>query len=95
MNFLKEFDFSETEMEKLKDNLDYTVQSKCEKFPMIVKENINYLKNLGIKNYKEIFTKYAYMFLKDPTVFEGIFSKYDVEDLIDKISSNPGIVEYL
>ena len=95
MKFLKEIGYSENEINELENVLDFNILEKIKSFPVLVLENIKYLKDLGIRNYKEIFNGYASIFLKDASVFEAIFSKYDVEDLIEKIESNPGIIEYL
>ena len=95
MKFLEDLGYSDSEIKELVNTLDFYTVEKIKLFPVLVFENIKYLKNLGIRNYKEIFNNYAYMFLKDASVFEAIFSKYDLEDLIEKIENNPGIIEYL
>ena len=61
----------------------------------VVKANINYLKELGIENYKEVFKTYYPIFLMDPSNFQDIFNKYEIDDLIDKIKKNVAIIEYL
>lgn len=61
----------------------------------LVEENMNYLKDLGVKEYIEIFNSYYPMFLMDNSKFMGIFNKYDKSDLLDKISKNITIVEHL
>ena len=95
MKFLKEIDFTDEEINALVQNVDKNIIEKCKEFPVLIIENLKYLKNLGVTNYKMIFADYSEMFLKDNSAFESIFSKYDTEDLIDKITKNPGIVEYL
>ena len=61
----------------------------------LVKANINYLKELGIANYQEIFKAYYPMFLMDPSNFQEVFGKYDILDLIDKINKNMAIIDHL
>ena len=61
----------------------------------LVKANLNYLKDLGIENYKEIFKTYYPMFLMDTSSFQDVFCKYDISDLIDKINKNITIIEHL
>ena len=61
----------------------------------LVKENIEYLKSIGIKNYQDVFKKYYPMFLMDNSNFQEIFNKYDPDDLIEKINKNVAIIEYL
>ena len=95
MEFLKEVGFNSEEIENIKNNFESNLKEKCENFPVLIVENIKYLQNLKIPNYKELFIDYPHIFLKDNSVFEDMFSKYDTEDLIDKIEKNPGIIEYL
>lgn len=61
----------------------------------LVEKNMNYLIDLGVKEYVEIFNSYYPMFLMDNSKFAGIFNKYDKSDLLDKISKNITIVEHL
>lgn len=61
----------------------------------LVKANLNYLKELGIENYQDIFKTYYPIFLMDASNFKDIFSKYDISDLIDKINKNMAIIEHL
>ena len=61
----------------------------------LVKANINFLKELGIDNYQEIFKTYYPMFLMDTSNFKEIFNKYDISDLIEKIDKNIAIIEHL
>ena len=61
----------------------------------LVRANINFLKELGIENYQEIFKTYYPMFLMDNSNFKEIFNKYDISDLIEKINKNMAIIEHL
>ena len=61
----------------------------------VVTANILYLKKLGVSNYKEIFIRYADLFLMDNSNFVEIFDKYDKEDLITKLENNVDIFAYL
>ena len=61
----------------------------------LVKSNIEYLVELGVKNIYEIFSNYYELFLIDHSNFESIFNKYDREDLIEKLMKNVAIIEYL
>lgn len=71
------------------------LRSDLEKNSDLVKANINYLKELGIENYKDIFKTYYPMFLMDASNFKEIFSKYDMSDLLEKINKNMAIIEHL
>ena len=86
MNFIEE-DVSSIIPEEIKVDLENNVD--------LVKANINYLKDLGIENYQEIFKTYYPIFLMDASNFKEIFSKYDISDLIDKINKNMAIIEHL
>lgn len=86
MNFIEE-DISSIISDELRSDL--------EKNSDLVKTNINYLKELGIENYKDIFKTYYPMFLMDTSNFKEIFSKYDISDLLEKINKNMAIIEHL
>ena len=60
-----------------------------------VRTNINYIKDLGINNYQDAFLRFHNMFLIEPSSFDGIFSKYDKDDLIIKLEKNIAIMEHL
>ena len=95
MNFLEKLDFSKEEIAEIVENTpeNYLTLLKTQK--KLVSENISFLKKLGIGNYQEIFIKYYDMFLIDNSNFKDIFSKYEPEDLIAKLSKNINIVEFL
>ena len=86
MNFIEE-DISSI----ISDNLKTDLENNSD----LVKANINYLKNIGIENYQEIFKTYYPIFLMDASNFQEIFSKYEISDLIDKINKNIAIIEHL
>ena len=86
MNFIDE-DVSSIIPEEIKVDLENNAD--------LVKANLNYLKELGIENYQDIFKAYYPIFLMDASNFKDIFSKYDISDLIDKINKNIAIIEHL
>ena len=71
------------------------IRSDLENNSDLVRTNIEYLKELGINNYQEIFKTYYPMFLMDNSKFQEIFNKYDISDLIEKIDKNIAIIEHL
>lgn len=93
--YLKELGFEEKIIENISENFPPKALKNLREEEKNVKANINYLKELGINNYKEAFIKFYNMFLLDPESFEEIFSKYDKEDLISKLEKNIAIMEYL
>ncbi len=95
MKFLKEVGYTEEEINDLKANLSQDIYEKLNTFPTLVYTNLKFLKDLGVRNIKEVFARFSKLFLKDNKEFEKTFLKYDKEDLIEKIEKNPGIMEYL
>jgi len=46
---------------------------------------------LIIENYAQVVVKYPEIFLRDGESFKNIFSKFDKEDLINKVEKNPAV----
>ena len=95
MKFLEKYDFNKEEIASFLDNTPSKMIDAIKKHKKLVCENISYLKELGVINYRDIFLEYYDMFLLDNSNFVGIFSKYETEDLIAKLSKNIKLVEYL
>ena len=95
MTFLEELDFTKDEIEELYDTVPEKILKLLVTQKKLVTENIKFLKNLGITNYKDIFLKYYDIFLMDNSNFQDIFNKYETDDLISKLNNNIKIVEYL
>lgn len=95
MKYLENIGFSKDEIAELEDVTPDKLLDTLKMQKRLVMENINYLKELGIPNYKEVFLQYYDMFLMDNSNFKEVFDKYEKDDLIEKISQNISIVEYL
>ena len=95
MSFLEKFGFNSDDINELESIVPEKIQTLIMENNKLVSVNVLYLKELGIQNYKEVFTKFYDMFLLDASVFKGIFDKYDRTSLISKISKKVNIVEYL
>ena len=95
MKFLEKYDFNKEDIDTFVSNSPKKLVDAIKEHKKLVGMNIDYLKELGVKNYKEIFLQFYDMFLMDNSNFIEVFSKYDREDLIDKLEKNIGIVEYL
>lgn len=95
MKFLEKYDFSKEAIASFLNNSPKKLIDAIKDNKKLVGENIDYLKGIGIPNYQEIFLDYYDMFLMDHSNFVEIFSKYEVDDLIEKINKNPKIIEYL
>ena len=81
MKYLEKIGFS-------KDDIAYMMENTPEKFIELLKEQ----KKLVTQ---DIFLKFYEMFLMDNSNFIAIFSKYEKEDLIEKLKKNINIVEFL
>jgi ACR3 family arsenite efflux pump ArsB len=95
MNYLKELEFTDEEINTMNNNLDNNIIESVMFFPVIIKTNYEYLKNIGIKNYKQIFMEHTHMFLLNPDRFKAIFEKYDPSDLIRCLEKNGAVIEKL
>lgn len=95
MKFLEKYEFNKEDIDLFVSNSPKKLVDAIKEHKKLVGSNIVYLKDLGVKNYKEIFLKFYDMFLMDNSNFIEVFSKYDREDLIDKLEKNISIVEYL
>ena len=95
MKFLEKYDFSKEVIAYFLNNSHKKLIDAIKDHKKLVGENLDYLKNIGITNYQEVFLEYYDMFLMDHSNFVEIFSKYEPDDLIEKIKKNPKIVEYL
>ncbi len=95
MKFLENLDFSKEQITTLNDSIPQELKKMSEEQKKLVINNISYLKELGIENYKEIYLKFYDMFLLDFSTFKEIFDRYEKEDLIEKLKNSVNIVEYL
>ena len=95
MKFLEKYNFNKEEIAEFLNNSPKNLINAIKNNKKLVCENINYLKDLGVTNYQQIFLEYYDMFLMDHSNFVDVFSKYEPEDLIEKLKKNIKIVEYL
>lgn len=95
MNYLEKIGFSSDDINIIKNSNTSVIYNLLTEQKKVVTANILYLKKLGIENYKDIFIKYADLFLMDNSNFVEIFNKYDQDDLINKLKDNIDIFAYL
>lgn len=95
MKFLEKYNFNKEEIACFLNNSPKRLIDAIKENKKLVSENIGYLKDLGVTNYRKIFLEYYDMFLMDHSNFVSIFSKYEPEDLIEKLNKNLKIIEYL
>lgn len=95
MKFLKEVGFSDENIKEAELNIPSLLAEKVIESKDLVKENINFLKELGVINWEQAFMACSELFLRNTVDFQEIFNKYDREDLIKKIEKNVAILEHL
>ena len=95
MNYLEKIGFTSDDINMVKNTNSKVIFNLLIEQKKVVNANILYLKNLGVKNYKEIFIKYSDFFLMDNSNFIEVFDKYDQEDLVEKLNNNVDIFAYL
>ena len=95
MKYLEKFGFTKEEIQAFQNSVADVMLEALEKNKKLVKANIEYLQELGVKNIQDLFSQYYELFLIDHSNFEEIFNKYDREDLVEKLAKNVAIVEYL
>jgi hypothetical protein len=95
MNVLSEFNFSPATTNILEVSMPDKIKLEMKEHKELVKNNISYLKEIGIENYEEVFVTFYDMFLLDASTFKAIFDKYEPDDLIAKVKKNHRIVEVL
>ncbi len=95
MKYLLDLNFTDEQVELIEKNIPTKAIEKMIEEKELVISNINYLIELGVKNYQDAFIKFYNMFLLNNKDFVEIFAKYDTEDLIVKLEKNVAIMEYL
>lgn len=95
MNYLEKIGFTSEDINMIKNSNTKVIFNLLNEQKKVVTANILYLKKLGVNNYREIFIRYADLFLMDNSNFIEIFDKYDKDDLISKLEDNVDIFAYL
>lgn len=93
MKYLYDFGLNDGDIETLKTNASDEVYSDLSFFAKLVEKNLNYLKDFGVTNYKDIVLKYPEIFIRDEESFVNIFTKFDKDDLINKVTKNPAVIK--
>ncbi len=95
MKFLEKYGFNKEDIADFLNNSPKKFIDAIKDNKKLVQKNIEYLKDLGVENYQRIFLEYYDMFLMDHSNFVEIFSKYEPDDLLEKLKKNIKVVEYL
>ncbi len=93
--YINKLNISEKEIEEIIFNNPKVIIEQLKLKQDLVEANFNFLVNLGITNVKNIFVNYAEIFLLDSSLFKRKFSKYNKEDLIEKLDANMDIILFL
>ena len=91
MEFLNELGLDNTDIEIMTEALDDNIYSDMTLLKNLIKENVTFLQDFGIKNCNKIIVKYPEIFLRDTSSLENVLSKFDKEDLIQKVDNNPAV----
>jgi len=91
LKYLYDYGLDSRDLEELRDNVDDVIYSELSLFEGIVSDNILYMKEFGVSNYSQVVLKYPEIFLRDAESFKNVFSKFDREDLIQKVEKNPAV----
>lgn len=95
MNLFEKFNFLEEEKQEYEDITPEEIKKMITKHNKLVETNLQFLKDLEINTYKEIFINYPDMFLMDASNFEKYFNRYEKEALQEKLNSNFKVVKFL
>lgn len=95
MNFFEKFGFLEDEQKEYEDITPEEIKKMVSKHNKLVETNLQFLKDLEINTYKEIFINYPDMFLMDASNFEKYFNRYEKEALQEKLNTNYKVVKFL
>ena len=95
MKFLEKYEFNKEDIADFLNNSPKKIIDAIKDNKKLVSANIEYLKNLGVTNYQQIFLEYYDAFLMDHSNFVNIFNKYESEDLVEKLKKNIKVFEYL
>lgn len=93
MEYLYNFGLDSTDIEIIKSSVSDDIYSDLCLFENLVIDNIIYLKNIGITNYSSVIVKYPEIFLRDNSSFVNVFSKFDKDDLVQKVQKNVAVIK--
>ena len=95
MKYLEDLGFTKDEIKVLSNNASELLCDAVKENKKLITVNINYLKDLGVENYRDIFIEYYEIFLNEPSTFRAIFDKYEKDSLIEKLKEDIRVIEFL
>ena len=93
MEYLEKVGLTKADIDNIAISVSDELYSDLSLFGPMVKKNIEYLRDFGIENYKDVVIKYPEIFLRDFGSFENVFTKFDKEDLISKCKKNVAVIK--
>ncbi len=93
--YLLEKEFNEEEIATIINNNPQEIIDLLDKKEKLIKANLDFLKDYGVVNYKDIFIKHAEIFLQEASIFKKTFTKYEKTDLIQKLQDNVDLIVLL
>lgn len=91
LEYLYDYGLDTTDVENIRKNVDEKLYSELSLFSGIVSQNVKYMKDFGVSNYAKVVVGYPAIFLRDEESFRNVFSKFDKDDLIQKVEKNPAV----
>lgn len=95
MKYLEDLGFTKEQIKAINDSASTIFCEAVKENKKLIIVNLNYLKDLGVENYREIFVEYYEIFLNEPSSFRAIFDKYDRESLVERLKEDIRVVEFL
>lgn len=95
MKYLEDLGLTKDQIKLINNSASTLLCEAIKDNKKLITVNLNYLKDLGVDNYRDIFVKYYEIFLNEPSTFRGIFDKYDKESLIERLKEDIRVVEFL
>lgn len=88
LEYLKEFDFKDEEIEKILKSNDLNIIKNLELMKKNVKEVINYLYDMGVENIYNIFEGRIDLFLLPLSMIKQNFTKLDKDMLVSILNNS-------
>lgn len=93
MKYLYNFGLDQNDIDEMKMNLSEDIYSDLTLFENLVISNIMYLRDFGVTNYTEVIKSYPEIFLRDEESFQNVLTKFDKQDLIQKVAKNAAVIK--
>ena len=86
---------SEEELNKLFQMIPVEIKDLIIKKERLIVSNLEYLKEINVTSFKEIFLNYPEIFLQEISIFRDFFQKFNTSDLINRLNNDISIIETL